>query len=44
MRRFAIACDWHGFPLRVLAPQRFAQCISTQKRDKKILNDNYKPD
>src|SRR5256885_16760113 len=25
---FAIAGDWHGFPLRVRAPQRFARCIS----------------
>ena len=25
---FAIAGDWHGFPLRVFAPQRFARCIS----------------
>jgi hypothetical protein len=23
----AIAGDWHGFPLRVFAPQRFARCI-----------------
>jgi hypothetical protein len=24
----AIAGDWHGFPLRVIAPQRLARCIS----------------
>jgi DNA invertase Pin-like site-specific DNA recombinase len=28
---FAIAGDWHGFPLRVLAPQRLAQCIADAK-------------
>src|SRR6266699_410672 len=26
---FAIAGAWHGVPLRVRAPQRFARCIST---------------
>jgi hypothetical protein len=25
---FGIAADWHGFPVRVLAPQRFARRIS----------------
>jgi hypothetical protein len=25
---FSIAGDWHGFPLRVLAPQRHARCTS----------------
>jgi hypothetical protein len=25
---FAIACDWHGLPLSVFAPQRFDRCMS----------------